>query len=272
MSRKKAPSKQRNGINTAIIVAVIGLIGTIIAAYLSFRASSKPFELAISATQTAETNLVVVSTSASTPSPTVQLETIVFWDSQNQDFLNSRFTWEPGNSLTNNYEQLSSPTSIRLIAGSQTDQWDEQDNAPKIIYSTRGNFEAVVKISFSEKSSHELCGLGIRSPFDKTIWVRFNKSHFSDGQSLGVSTSSQYESQIITRESFPVDIVYLKLQRLSSIVNAFYSVDGQNWSTAKQDIVFSLTEDVEIYLITAAWQDTGTYCDFSLFEVRSFTQ
>ncbi len=53
MKRRKLPRVKKVRINTAVVIALIGLTGTIITAYLGYLSISKPTELAISATQTA---------------------------------------------------------------------------------------------------------------------------------------------------------------------------------------------------------------------------
>jgi hypothetical protein len=53
MSRRKSPKVKTFNINSAIAVAVIGLIGTAIAAYFGYLAVVKPTQLVIGATQTA---------------------------------------------------------------------------------------------------------------------------------------------------------------------------------------------------------------------------
>jgi hypothetical protein len=53
MSRRKSPKVKAININSAIVIAVIGLIGTAITAYFGYLAIVKPTQLAISATQTA---------------------------------------------------------------------------------------------------------------------------------------------------------------------------------------------------------------------------
>jgi len=78
MSRKKAVNmKSKENNNSAIIViAIIGLIGTLITAYFGFRASTAPIILSIDATKTAEAefaltkaNLTSSDTTTETPMP-----------------------------------------------------------------------------------------------------------------------------------------------------------------------------------------------------------
>lgn len=82
MSRKKestSPRKEGSSSNVAIIVAVIGLLGTIITAILTYLASTRPTdtEIAIFATQTAEAKLAMQAQTsiALTPSLTASSNT-----------------------------------------------------------------------------------------------------------------------------------------------------------------------------------------------------
>jgi hypothetical protein len=69
---KKSPDKG-NSYNTTVIIAFIGLVGTIITAYFGFRASTEPTAMIISATQTAQ--LSTLSTGF-TPAAIVATNTI----------------------------------------------------------------------------------------------------------------------------------------------------------------------------------------------------
>ncbi|CAG1014828.1 hypothetical protein ANAEL_05092 [Anaerolineales bacterium] len=68
---------------TTIIIAIIGMIGSVLVAYFAFRGNTAPIELAINATQTAEakqnlskaTLTTIVSTNTPTISPTATLQT-----------------------------------------------------------------------------------------------------------------------------------------------------------------------------------------------------
>jgi hypothetical protein len=76
MSRKKSVNEPNKGNynSTLIIVAVIGLVGTVITAYFGFRANIAPTEISINATKTAESESnITVSTQTSFP---VQMQTI----------------------------------------------------------------------------------------------------------------------------------------------------------------------------------------------------
>ncbi len=67
--KKSTSNNEDNGNNIAIIVAIIGLFGTFIAAFFNFLANTKPsdLEVAIFATQTAESKIVVEAQSQLTP-------------------------------------------------------------------------------------------------------------------------------------------------------------------------------------------------------------
>ena len=55
--KKKSPNEPKDSHRkdlTPIIVAIIGVVGTIVAAYFAFKSNTVPTEIAISATQTAE--------------------------------------------------------------------------------------------------------------------------------------------------------------------------------------------------------------------------
>lgn len=72
MSRKKAtPSSTQNGNSNSgiIIVAIIGLLGTLATAVFGFLASVKPTEISIYATQTAEAKLTLAAQTIATPTP-----------------------------------------------------------------------------------------------------------------------------------------------------------------------------------------------------------
>jgi hypothetical protein len=63
-------TEQRSSSPNTVVLAVIGLIGTIVAAYLTYRASTDPMKLSLRVTQTAEANfLIKVQLPASTVIP-----------------------------------------------------------------------------------------------------------------------------------------------------------------------------------------------------------
>jgi|GEM_PF-6100878 len=62
MSPRKSSSLPEIPANlTTVIIALIGVLGTVLTAYFTFRASSLPMELSIAATQTAEARLIGIN-------------------------------------------------------------------------------------------------------------------------------------------------------------------------------------------------------------------
>lgn len=188
MNRKKestSPHKEGSSSNVAIIVAVIGLLGTIITAFLTYLVNTRPTdtEIAIFATQTAEAKLtmqaqtsIALTPSLITPSNTTSGEGLQF-NLLSKDCVNSALWF----SLDNEQDDKCLPL----------DKYG--------IYADDGRLTFLFINSSSEKIRH-----GIFTPIEKGTQIRFNLS-ISDLYTPVNDDLANLSLGIISRNSFNLE-------------------------------------------------------------------
>jgi serine/threonine protein kinase len=177
----------------------------------------------------------------------------------NPNTLNPVLGWHPGGSGANSYELDASSNRLKLIADRNTDQWQRVDTAPLLVYPLAGNFEAQIKLEFNPSEIGQIAGLGVRSAEDTTTWIRIDRTFFGNQHFVG--TAAQQAGEVLSSSrghvAFSDDTVYLKIERRDSLFTLSYSTNGNNWATRKKDYVFTMPNDVEIYLFVRSAQNDG---------------
>jgi len=248
MSHKKISDKNGSS-KTLIIVAVIGLLGTMVAAFFGVLANTKPTEITINATQTAEAKLAL-------PSPPILLSgKIPFSSFITSNGLNADLQWDAGNSELSLYTL--SADAITLTAGPHT--WP---NFPKIYYKQpiEGNFEAQVKVTFSPSASKlstaQMVGLVVRPINARLVsgdtsfpmdWIVAAKSITDAGSLVGCRGSW---------EEYSVDTVYLKMERDNNIWRCAYSKNGENWTWLRVQGDYQPLNDQQMEMALFAYSET----------------
>lgn len=211
---------------------------------------------------------VIDTVQNSTPLP----DLVSFGSSNDPTTLNPLLGWQQGGSDANGYNLTLKPGSLVLISGPGVRHWDNTSTAPLILYPFEGNFESQVKLVFLPTSSRDCqyAGLGIRSAQDPFNWLRLGLRQCDRPKQVAVQGDSGGNGLEIGQDAwpdFPEDTVYLKIERNGSLYTFSYSSTGVNWVILQENYVFSLTDKVEIFLVTVARTNSGITAEFSDFIV-----
>jgi regulation of enolase protein 1 (concanavalin A-like superfamily) len=193
------------------------------------------------------------------PTPTAQPQvvgggSIHFADPNDPTKLASHWSWHPGGSRASAYA-LKEDGTLRLIVGPGTDQWENNDSAPYISYKVSGDFEAEVKLRMVASSDWEVGGIGIMSTQDPKTWIRIvfaldNKVYFNrNGRHIAI-------------DPYPSKDIYLRIVRQGTLISSYYSATAENWQPLKEDYVFSLPEEVRVYLLGFTQHEEGDILEF----------
>lgn len=68
------------------------------------------------------------------------------------------------------------------------------------------------------------------------------------------------------------DETFFKISRHGSIFNIYYGFDGKNWVNLQKDYVFGFPDSVEIFLVTYSSSNNGVIAEFQDFFVESTSQ
>lgn len=162
------------------------------------------------------------------------------------------------------YLRLTAPNGAKLstISGSNL-------NAPRMLQSVTGNFEATTYVTGTFSSANYRGGL--------LLWA--NNQNFIRLEKYGSTQALMYPI-INNVESSPITVtgltssnnLYLKLQKTGSTVTCSYSTNGVSWTTIGTS-TFSLSDPLQIGLFTInADASVSTFsADFSYFHITPFS-
>lgn len=196
-------------------------------------------------------------------------EYISFSAPDNPEELNPVLGWQPGSSNVNSYDLAMEPGALTLIAGMGTDQWQNTDSAPLVIYPFEGDFDAQVRVMLSPSgNTAKVAGLGIRAPQNHNTWLRIVRAWVDDGLTVRAQANQQGNSARLNFVTYSGDTTYLRIERNGPLFTLSYSENGSNWIALVQDHVFEMPDDVEIYLITfSTASNEGALAQFHDFSV-----
>lgn len=256
-----------------IILGVIGVLFVSIALRIPL-----PFNVpGLTVTPTTSNPPTVTEVSASptslviptdTPKPPPESRVIPFASPNDPGLLNSVYGWQQGNSPDNAYALIGN-NEITLISDGNVDQWDENESAPLILFPIERDYEAQVKVEFSERSGGEFSGFGVRSIQDHKTWIRivtiFNSD---DGHMIALDVTKQGDSRKETSHSYYSDTVYLKMQRRGQNFDFEYSAVGSNWITLEENYSMAMPSEVDIFLVASSWSSDSTQAQFYDFTIK----
>lgn len=195
----------------------------------------------------------------------------ISWTQPNSDKLNSPlFRWEQGGDR-NSYYELRSSNTMKITAAPKTDLKltpdDQRKQSPMMVFSTQGDFEASVKVSFKSSTNFQRAVLGVRDANDKYQQVliylmensRLETAIFNLGQSPPLAAPFNHNREFM----------YLKIKRHLGSIALFYSDNGWQWSVAAPEFPFSLSHKVEIFFeVLSASNPNIAVAEFSDFSLK----
>ncbi len=208
---------------TMILIALIGMVGTVIAAYFAYRGNTAAAELTLRSALTREAEASLV------PGKEPLIGKIRFASPTDPAALNPDLQWEAGSSEPSGYQL--SEDGVRLTAGPFT--WP---NYPAIYYRApfEGDFEVQVKLVFSSPISRlntaQMAGLVILPRNARLVagdsgfpadWAVASKFISDAGILVGCRGAwTDYSS----------DTVFLRVERKDDVWRCAYSENGDNWT------------------------------------------
>jgi regulation of enolase protein 1 (concanavalin A-like superfamily) len=161
---------------------------------------------------------------------------------------------------------------LEIVGSKGTDHWEGKYSAPLIIYPTKENFEAQVKMLFDPISNIQAAGLGVRSSVESNTFIRIalglDPSYGGKRVSVGANTKGVGErlgSSVYTDE-----IIWMKIKRQDDVITLSYSRNGQTWTSVVENYVFAMPTESEVFLYTfSVFNDQSTKARFYDFTVSS---
>ena len=190
---------------------------------------------------------------------------ISFSSPEDPETLNELLGWQLGGSEANSYDLTLNPGALTLVGGPRTDQWSGTDSAPVISYPITGDFLAEVKVIFAPDENWQAAGIGVREIGNPT-WLRIARQ-YNNGNTVWVTAEDNGSEMRLAEVEYIDDTVWLRIQRRGSIYNLSYSTNGTNWVDVERNLVFELSDDVELFLVTYSTTNTGAVAEFSDFRV-----
>jgi hypothetical protein len=169
--------------------------------------------------------------------------------------LASWWQWYAGSSTASAYELTNDPNALTMLVGPGTDQWGSNKSALYVSYAISGDFEVEVKLKVYALTRWIVGGLGIMSSQDQERWIRIvyaldNKVYLNrNGQHLVITPYFDHE-------------VYFKLRRNGSMISAYYSASGEDWTVLKENYQYELPPAVKIYLLGFTQLSSGDVIQF----------
>jgi hypothetical protein len=170
--------------------------------------------------------------------------------------------WYAGSSASSAYELTDDPNALTLLVGPGTDQWGSNNSAPYVSYTISGDFDVEVKLKVYALTKWIVGGLGIMSSDDEERWIRIvyaldNKVYLNkNGQHLVITPYLDHE-------------VYFKLRRQGSLISAYYSASGEDWTILKENYEYDLPSEVKIYLLGFTQLASGDVIQFQDLKVSA---
>jgi eukaryotic-like serine/threonine-protein kinase len=197
-----------------------------------------------------------------TPTPMLFSGPIPFASPNDPNTLNPLFGWQPGASPASSYDLKSQPGALRLIAGPGTNQWSRTNSLPLVLLPIKGDFDAQVKVVIHAEQEIQNAGLGVRSALDNTTWIRLERVLYQRQQRVTANAMNKDSPVASNSVSYSNDTVYFRIQRRGSLFTVAYSTNGTNWVNEFEDLVFEMSNEVQIYLFAYSTANVGVVAQF----------
>jgi regulation of enolase protein 1 (concanavalin A-like superfamily) len=188
---------------------------------------------------------------------------IAITDPENPNGLAQGWRWFPGPSESSDY-RLEQNDNLMLIAGPTTDMWGNVLTAPYVEREISGAFQAQVRLDFDPTERWQVAGLGLRSLSSPGDWVVIRRlSSGGNGQYLEVAQTSGNNSEAVATVPYAKTTVYLRIQRAGEKLIFSASENSINWIDLESELVFTMTDKVELFLFVYSTSNHGILAQFS---------
>ncbi len=200
-------------------------------------------------------------TPTSTPTSITAEMQIPFASHSDSTSLAEGWGWFPGASESSDYKISPDTGVLTLITGPGTDLWDDRNSAPLVEYPVSGDFQVQVRLDFDPTERWQAAGLGIRSAQDPGTWAVVRR--VCCGQGVYADQTLNYRSEGVASIPYAKAVTYLKIKRVGEKLSLSASENGINWIDISADHVFSLPDQVSIFLYVYSTTGHGVLAEFS---------
>jgi regulation of enolase protein 1 (concanavalin A-like superfamily) len=249
----------------ALFLFMAALFGAIVIALLIPKYLGRANESAPTPVATAQAENPIATPSpspvppAATAAPSDNL--IPFFDSASPGQLDPRWLWLPGSSPVSAIQPGSDLYELTILAGADTDQWQQNNTAPLLTLPVEGSFSAVVRVAFSPVVTVQHAGIGLRSSEQDDSWIRITRTYHEqiDGfNGVFLMENRQGTSERLASAPFTETSFFLRIDRMETSAAFFYSSDGISWVPLGEGRPIPFTGPLEIYLVVYSTDDEQT--------------
>jgi serine/threonine-protein kinase len=182
----------------------------------------------------------------------------------NPTVLSNKWTWFPGASDSSNHRLSPEDGALTLITGPGTDLWDDKNSAPRVEYPVIGDFQVQARLDFSPSEQWQVAGLGLRSTKEPGTWVALRRlSGGGSQQEMEAATTRGNRSETIASIPYAKPVTYLKVGRVGERLSFAVSENGINWIELRTAHIFSLPDQVNLFLYVYSTSGHGILSKFS---------
>jgi regulation of enolase protein 1 (concanavalin A-like superfamily) len=188
---------------------------------------------------------------------------IKFESATNPNQLDPRFVWDQGGIAQNDYALGSSPDSLTMIAGPDSDYCcDIRYTAPTMAFPIEGDFTGQVKVIFRPVTNYQRAGLGIRLPGNPASNLIVHRNEINQIE-FGPSARG-------TARAIPYNgtTYHLRIKRRGPLLSYYFSSNGTTWNVIQEDWTYSSEPRLEIFMyVLSARNNVSISAQFSDFAV-----
>jgi regulation of enolase protein 1 (concanavalin A-like superfamily) len=157
------------------------------------------------------------------------------------------------------YLRITAPVGVALAPSSN-------ENAPRMLQSVTGDFVASTYVTGSFSEDGDRAGLLLWK--DASNFIRLEKWSLTKAQVYAVIGGSGTSTQISGLTSSTN--LYLKLEKIGTTVNAYYSTNGATWTLIKAT-TFSSSDPLQVGLFSLNVGTVSHNADFDYFRVTPYS-
>jgi regulation of enolase protein 1 (concanavalin A-like superfamily) len=209
-------------------------------------------------------NIFSIGSTRETAAETQNFSGINFSSESNSESLSNDWKWDQGLAKDSGFKISDSGSTLTLITGLNTNMWGDQTTAPKVDYPLSGNFSVRVKVKFSGIEQWQAAGLGLRSEINPGDWIMLQRiSGGQSGQEVYITQTHENNSEHILTLPFSKNEFYLCMIRTDEKISFKVSENGVNWFYLMKDYVFTLPEQIRLFLTVYSTTSHGSLASFS---------
>ncbi len=167
------------------------------------------------------------------------------------------------------YDLAANPGFLRLSVAGRNHDLNQHTayNAPRLLQSAGGDFSIETKLSCEPRN--RLQGAGLLIWQDDNNFLKLTIQYSDNGLEVNLSGETADVLRDYASEAYEGGEVWLRLERRQTVVSAYYSADGREWTPLAQ-VEFAANANVSAGLILLnEYQDRGLTADFDYFRIHS---